>query len=134
VQAELLPAEPAVIAPPVRMAEPISTPLETEAQTALPVMSSAPAPASEPAAAAVAMAQVAPVPAPVVANVPELPPVSMTLPPDSGLELVETRSKPAPVAEEAPALIARRVRPPRVPLADEPLQIIETQKEPTPAP
>ncbi len=65
-----------------------------------------------------------------------LPPVSMSLPADSGLELVETRSKgtfvPEPEAE-APAG-PRRVRPPRVVIPDEPLQIVETRKEgPPPA-
>ena len=65
-----------------------------------------------------------------------LPPVSMSLPADSGLELVETRSKGTFVPEpEAPAPAGpRRVRPPRVVIEDEPLQIVETRKEgPPPA-
>jgi hypothetical protein len=54
----------------------------------------------------------------------------MTLPADSGLELVETRSKPMPMAEPDPAPAGpRRVRPPRVVIAEEPLQIVETHKE-----
>jgi len=65
-----------------------------------------------------------------------LPPVAMTLPPDSGLEMVETRSKAAPVAEPdvAPAGAPRRARPPRVAVAEEPLQIIETRKDSSPPP
>jgi hypothetical protein len=60
-----------------------------------------------------------------------LPPVSMTLPADSGLELVETRSKalPIPELEPTPPAGPRRVRPPRVVIPDEPLQIVETHKE-----
>jgi hypothetical protein len=58
----------------------------------------------------------------------------MSLPPESGLELIETRAKPAPVVEDAPSPTPpRRVRPPRVQVADEPLQIVETRKEPPPA-
>jgi DNA polymerase-3 subunit gamma/tau len=70
---------------------------------------------------------VAPPPRPVEA----LPPVSMKLPADSGLELVETRSKAVPMPEPEPAPPAgpRRVRPPRVVIPDEPLQIVETHKE-----
>jgi len=65
-----------------------------------------------------------------------LPPVAMTLPPDSGLEMVETRAKAAPMPEPevAPASGPRRVRPPRVVVADEPLQIIETRKDNSPPP
>jgi len=60
-----------------------------------------------------------------------LPRVSMTLPADSGLELVETRSKATLMPEPEPAQPAgpRRVRPPRVVIAEEPLQIVETHKE-----
>ncbi len=63
-----------------------------------------------------------------------LPPVSMSLPADSGLELVETRSKATlmPEPEPAPAAGPRRVRPPRPVIAEEPLQIIETRKENSP--
>lgn len=54
----------------------------------------------------------------------------MTLPPDSGLELVETRFQPAPAVEDAPVLALRRTRPPKVQITDEPLQIVETHKAP----
>jgi hypothetical protein len=65
-----------------------------------------------------------------------LPPVAMTLPPDSGLEMIETRSKGAPVSEPevAPVAGSRRVRPPRVVIPEEPLQIIETRKDTSPPP
>ncbi len=74
---------------------------------------------------------------PVVApSAPEIPRVSLQLPPDSDLVLIETRHEqsvaPA-IAEEPEALRPRRARPPRVQVADEPLQLVETQKEPPPA-
>jgi hypothetical protein len=68
----------------------------------------------------------------VVPKPPEItvPPVSFDLPPESGLEMVETRHA-APVepssAEQAPT--PRRVRPPRVQPTEEPLQIVETRHE-----
>lgn len=59
------------------------------------------------------------------------PPVALTLPPDSDLVLVETSHAAATVAaEEVAAPRPKRVRPPRVTVADEPLEIIETRKEP----
>jgi hypothetical protein len=64
----------------------------------------------------------------------DLPAVSMELPADSGLQLVETVRRPAPAEPQSPEPPApRRVRPPRVELADEPLQIVETRKEQPPA-
>jgi ribonuclease E len=63
---------------------------------------------------------------------PGIPRVSLELPPDSGLVLIETRSVPTESAEETELPRPRRVRPPRVAVADEPLQLVETQKEPTP--
>jgi hypothetical protein len=59
-----------------------------------------------------------------------LPPIAATLPPDSGLELVETRFN-APAVDEVPEEQSRpkRVRPPRVEVASEPLEIVETRKE-----
>ena len=59
-----------------------------------------------------------------------LPAIAATLPPDSGLELVETRFN-APAVDEMPeAPRPKRVRPPRVEVASEPLEIVETRKEP----
>ena len=73
---------------------------------------------------------------PVIArDAPEIPRVSLELPPDSGLVLVETRhGRTASMATEdaTAAPRPRRMRPPRVEIADEPLQLVETQKEPTP--
>jgi hypothetical protein len=70
-----------------------------------------------------------------VHHAPELPKISLELPPDSDLVLVETvheRAAP-PMPEEAEALRPRRVRPPRVEVADGPLQLVETtHKESTP--
>ena len=63
--------------------------------------------------------------------IPELPPIGLALPPDSGLILVET-SHPAPanIDMESEAPRPKRVRPPRVEAASEPLEIVETRKEP----
>jgi len=67
--------------------------------------------------------------------VPPVPPIALTLPPDSSLVLVETSSRPpAPVIEAVEAPRPKRVRPPRVEIASEPLEIIETRKEPPAAP
>ena len=60
-------------------------------------------------------------------------PVSMSLPPDSELVMVETRFAPVVETEQPAALQARRVRPARAVVADEPLQMVETRKE-QPAP
>jgi hypothetical protein len=115
---------PAMIpVPPEQAVEPTraTAPVETERVVA-PVAAPAPV-APEPI---VKPRPAAPPPRPVEA----LPPVSMTLPADSGLELVETRSKAMPMPEPEPAPAGpRRVRPPRVIIPDEPLQIVETHKE-----
>jgi hypothetical protein len=72
--------------------------------------------------------------APPVRAVPEVPPVTLALPPESGLELVETKFKAPPPAEpEAPAA-SRRIRPPKVTIADEPLQMVETAHKDAPPP
>src|SRR5205823_2459510 len=67
-------------------------------------------------------------------NAPEIPRVSLELPPDSGLVLVETRRGQTASAkeDEADGPRPRRKRPPRVEIADEPLQLVETHKESTP--
>jgi ribonuclease E len=63
-------------------------------------------------------------------RVPEtVAPVSLALPPDSGLVLVETRFSAPPVDEPHSDTRPRRVRPARVPMPDEPLQIVETRKQ-----
>jgi hypothetical protein len=75
--------------------------------------------------------------APVVATLRELdlPPVSLTLPPGSGLELVETRHVQPVVAEpEEGASRPRRVRPQRVQMTEEPLQMVETRPGPQEGP
>jgi hypothetical protein len=61
-------------------------------------------------------------------------PVTLALPPDSGLELVETRHAASPpVVEEAPAPRPRRARPNRAEIASEPLEMVETRKDPSPS-
>ena len=65
----------------------------------------------------------------------DLPPVALSLPPDSGLVLVETSNTSAMAPESEPDVPAgpRRARRPRTQLADEPLQIVETRKDQPPA-
>ena len=132
-------APPMIPTPPVQAIEPsrLIAPVEFERDVA-PVAAAAPV-APEPIerfAAPVAVPEpVAPErmvqsrPAP-PRPIEALPSVSMTLPADSGLELVETRSIAIPMAEPDPTPPAgpRRVRPPRVVIAEEPLQIVETHK------
>lgn len=68
-------------------------------------------------------------------NAPEIPRVSLELPPDSGLVLVETSHAAAPAADESEAEMQRprRVRPPPVVIDETPLQLVETvHKEPEP--
>jgi len=66
-------------------------------------------------------------------NAPEIPRVALELPPDSGLILVETTHVAPTAAEETEPSRVRRVRPPRVAIADEPLQMVETtNKDSTP--
>jgi hypothetical protein len=61
-------------------------------------------------------------------------PIPLALPPDSDLVLVETRfSAAAPVEDEATeSPRAKRVRPPRVEMASEPLELVETHKDESP--
>ena len=69
-------------------------------------------------------------------NAPELPRISLELPPESGLVLVETsHGAPGSLATEASdAPRPRRVRPPRAETHDEPLQMVETtHKDSTPS-
>ena len=68
--------------------------------------------------------------------VPELPKVSLELPPDSGLVLIETAPERVAVSastETAEPPRPRRIRPTRVQAHEEPLQLVETvHKDPTP--
>jgi hypothetical protein len=62
-------------------------------------------------------------------DLPELPKVSLELPPDSGLVLIETaRERVAAIefAEAAEPPRPRRVRPARTETGEEPLQLVET--------
>jgi len=75
-------------------------------------------------------ASAAPSPSTVQRPLPEMPSVSLTLPPESGLVLIETARATVPeyqtMAPE-PAR-AKRVRPPRPHTTAEPLEIVETRK------
>jgi len=76
-----------------------------------------------------------PAPAPMIPrNAPEIPRVSLELPPGSDLVLVETSHKgPSPLGDEPQQPRARRTRPPRTEVSEEPLQMIETtHKDQTP--
>ncbi|HEX8010813.1 MAG TPA: Rne/Rng family ribonuclease [Casimicrobiaceae bacterium] len=96
-----------------------------------PALHAEPAPKLEPglAESAPAVERAEPLPR----NAPDIPRVSLELPPESGLVLVET-SHAAPPSGEAPeAPRPQRVRPPRVVVAEEPLQMVETTpKDSTP--
>ncbi|HLX31100.1 MAG TPA: Rne/Rng family ribonuclease [Casimicrobiaceae bacterium] len=60
----------------------------------------------------------------------DVPMPSLTLPPDSDLVLVETRAATISSEEAEPAVPRpRRVRPPRMAIPDEPLQLVETHKQ-----
>ena len=78
----------------------------------------------------------APAPAPPAArHVPAPPKISLELPQDSALVMVETSHQKAqtPMSEEPEAPRPRRVRPPRIEVAEGPLQLVETaHKEPAP--
>jgi hypothetical protein len=81
-------------------------------------------------------APAAPTPAPPAArHVPALPKISLELPQDSDLVMVETSHQIAqtPTSEEAEPPRPRRVRPPPIEVTEGPLQLVETaHKEPTP--
>lgn len=102
-----------------------------------PATRSATASGSERPAATAGEAPLGEVAAPVHNHVPAMmpmPPTPLTLPPDSDLVLVETsHHAPAPAIDEVAPPRPKRVRRPRVEAASEPLEIIETRKEP-PAP
>ena len=117
---------PAVPTPAQPVFEPprAADPSEAETIINLPVASRAPVPEIP-----MPPKSVPPQPRPLAT----LPPVSMSLAADSGLELVETRSKAPLMSEPEPAPEGpRRVRPPRPVIVEEPLQIIETRKENSP--
>ena len=67
-------------------------------------------------------------------NAPEIPRVSLDLPAGSDLVLVETSHKgPSPLEDESQQPRARRARPPRIEVSEEPLQMVETtHKDQTP--
>ena len=73
-------------------------------------------------------------PSPSMHHAPASPIISLELPPDSNLVLVETSHvKPAPLSDETETPRPRRVRPPRVQAVEEPLQLVETaHKDQTP--
>jgi hypothetical protein len=136
----LVPTKPVLVEPldatesmprvePVRAAEPLPM------QAAESIVAREPMqvqPAAPPVASSAASAErFAPLAAP--RPVADVLAVSMTLPPGSPLELIETRFKPAPVPESKPGPAGpQRVRPKRIEVAEEPLQIIETRKDAQP--
>jgi len=66
-------------------------------------------------------------------NLPDIPPITLALPLESGLELVQTTARaPAPLEEPEPVSRPKRVRPPKPAMPDEPLQIVETRREDAP--
>ena len=121
----LVSAEPAPAAP-----QPVQSPMHDRSE--------APAPETPRAADggdAVTVAHAEPIPVR-PRSTPELPKVSLELPPDSGLVLIETAREKVAVVESTEATEPprpRRVRPTRAEARDEPLQLVETvHKDPTP--
>ncbi len=105
-----------------------SQPMAEASMEHAPYVAPAPVVVVPPVAVAPPVIEAAPVvtPRPVV-----VPPVQLTLPADSDLVLIETSHKaPAPMVDEQAVPRPRRVRPPRVEIASEPLEIVETQKGP----
>ena len=92
-------------------------------------------PATVPASSPEARPERRPPAAPAHRVVADLPPVTLNLPPESGLVLVETshRIEAAPLDEGMPATGPRRPRRARTPVVEEPLQIVETRKDSPPA-
>jgi len=121
--------------PSLREAAPPATPARLPQAAPAPVAEAPPPKPREPVReslierAADALSPVPPVAAPVrPRNLPDLPPITLALPSDSGLELVQTTARiAAPPDEPAPAPRPKRVRPPRAVVAEEPLQIVETR-------
>jgi ribonuclease E len=104
---------------------------ELNAHVLAPAEEASPAPEPERAAPPVSTTQTAAVEEPATPrNLPEIPPVTDTLPPDSDLVLVETRHSipAAPEEETAQSSRPKRMRPPRVEMASEPLEMVETHK------
>jgi len=66
-------------------------------------------------------------------NAPDIPRVSLDLPADSGLVLVETSHTPPPTESEPEVHRPGRARPPRTSVAEEPLQMVETTHKDPPA-
>jgi ribonuclease E len=66
-------------------------------------------------------------------NAPEIPRVALELPADSGLVLVETSHLAPPSESEPEPARARRVRPPKANVSEEPLQMVETRHKDPPA-
>ena len=117
------------IAPVFIHVQPESTSIYAEPAPA--AMHAEPAPKPEPrlAESAVSAERVESLPR----NAPESPKVSLELPPESGLVLVETSHAPPPLTDDTEVPRPHRVRPPRVKIAEEPLQLVETQHKEPPA-
>jgi ribonuclease E len=87
-----------------------------------------PAPTREYAAPAISAAPSVPAPAPApVAPREPAKPFTYTLPPDSGIQMMETKATTtAAYVPDAPAAPRGRARPPRAQVAAEPMQMVET--------
>jgi hypothetical protein len=70
---------------------------------------------------------------PLPRNALEIPKVSLELPPDSGLVLVETSHAAPPPVDDSEGPRPHRVRAPRAKIVEEPLQLVETQHKEPPA-
>ena len=120
---------PVTLAPAASIEPPSAPALVRTSAVETPAFDAEPAPAPIVVRAAESAKPDTPHPSLRPRNLPDLPPVQLALPADSGLELVETRTHaPEPLIEQdAPR--AKRARPQRAVVADEPLQMVETRHE-----
>lgn len=118
----------AVAAAPMPTAVIVSEPAPTAVVVSEPAPRVTPTPAPAPAP------NPASIPTPAPAPQIDVPTVSLDLPADSGLVMVETSHRSeTPVAAESEATSSGRARRQRVKLVEEPLQFVETRKDVPPA-
>jgi hypothetical protein len=86
-----------------------------------------------PSAAPAPQSEAAPAEAAIFHPGPDLEPVTLRLPPDSELVLVETTHRAEPQPQDEPMPEPRRARRPRAVSTEEPLQMVETRKDAPPA-
>jgi len=125
-----VPESPVVAAPAATTPVPESPFVAAESTpSALPAVTFPPVPVVDPTSAPLADSRT-------VQQVPEIPRISLELPPASELVLVETSHDRAPAGSDEELDIAPRgrARPPRVEVSDERLEMVETTRKESSAP